>query len=92
MLERVGKLASVLKSQFGLQVGDRVIIYMPMVPVAAFAMLACSRIGVIHSVVFGGYAAKELASRFDDLQPKLIITCSAGIEPKKFFDVCSHNR
>lgn len=67
MLERVGKLASVLKRKFGVQAGDRVIIYMPMVPVAAFAMLACARIGAIHSVVFGGYAAKELANRFDDL-------------------------
>ena len=59
------------------------IIYMPMVSVAALSMLACARIGAIHSVVFGGYAAKELAQRFDDLQPKLIITCSAGIEPSK---------
>ena len=56
---------------------------MPMVPQAAFAMLACARIGAIHSVVFGGYAAKELASRLDDLEPKLIITCSAGLEPNK---------
>ncbi len=54
---------------------------MPMVPVAAFAMLACARIGAIHSVVFGGFAAKELANRIDDCQPKLIITCSVGLEP-----------
>ena len=54
-----------------------------MVSVAAVSMLACARIGAIHSVVFGGYAAKELAQRFDDLQPKLIITCSVGIEPTK---------
>lgn len=58
-------------------------IYMPMVPNAAFAMLACARIGAIHSVVFGGFAAKELANRIDDCLPKLIITCSTGIEPKK---------
>ena len=56
---------------------------MPMVPEAAFAMLACARIGAIHSVVFGGFAAKELANRIDDCKPKLIITCSAGLEPGK---------
>jgi propionyl-CoA synthetase len=56
---------------------------MPMVPSAAFAMLACARIGAIHSVVFGGFAAKELANRIDDCLPKLIITCSAGLEPNK---------
>ena len=59
------------------------LIYMPMVPQAAFAMLACARIGAIHSVVFGGFAAKELANRIDDCLPKLIITCSVGLEPKK---------
>jgi propionyl-CoA synthetase len=63
--------------------GDRVLIYMPMVPQATFAMLACARIGAIHSVVFGGFAAKELANRLDDCLPKLIITCSAGLEPNK---------
>jgi propionyl-CoA synthetase len=63
--------------------GDRVLIYMPMVPQAAFAMLACARIGAIHSVVFGGFAAKELANRLDDCLPKLIVTCSAGLEPNK---------
>jgi propionyl-CoA synthetase len=56
---------------------------MPMVPTACFAMLACARLGAIHSVVFGGFAAKELANRIDDCLPKLIITCSAGIEPNK---------
>jgi propionyl-CoA synthetase len=56
---------------------------MPMVPPAAWAMLACARIGAIHSVVFGGFAAKELANRIDDCSPKLIVTCSAGLEPKK---------
>lgn len=56
---------------------------MPMVPAAAWAMLACARIGAIHSVVFGGFAAKELANRIDDCKPKLIITCSCGIEPNK---------
>lgn len=66
-----------------IQSGDRVLIYMPMVPSAAWAMLACARIGAIHSVVFGGFAAKELANRVEDSQPKLIITCSAGLEPNK---------
>ncbi len=55
---------------------------MPMIPEAAFAMLACARIGAIHSVVFGGFAANEVANRIVDCQPKLIVTCSCGIEPK----------
>jgi propionyl-CoA synthetase len=79
----VGTLASILKTKFNVTKGDRVLIYMPMVPSAAFAMLACARLGAIHSVVFGGFAAKELANRIDDCLPKLIITCSAGIEPCK---------
>lgn len=62
--------------------GDRVLIYMPMIPEAAFAMLACARIGAIHSVVFGGFAANELANRILDCSPKLIVTASCGIEPK----------
>ncbi|MEM9277987.1 MAG: propionyl-CoA synthetase [Pseudomonadota bacterium] len=73
-------LAAVMKSK-GVQKGDRVIIYMPMVPEAAVAMLACARIGAIHSVVFGGFAASELATRIDDSQPKMIISASCGIEP-----------
>lgn len=56
---------------------------MPMIPVSTFCMLACARIGAIHSVVFGGFAAKELANRIDDCQPKLIITASCGLEPGK---------
>ena len=78
-----GKLATVLKNQFGVGVGDVVVIYMPMIIEAAFAMLACARLGATHSVVFGGFAAKELANRLDDCNPKLIITCSSGIEPGK---------
>jgi len=66
---------------FGIGKGDRVIIYMPMVPEAVVAMLACARIGAIHSVVFGGFAAKELATRIDDAAPKLIFSASCGIEP-----------
>ncbi len=61
--------------------GDRVIIYMPMVPEAVFAMLACARIGAVHSVVFGGFAANELATRIDDCRAKLIVSASCGIEP-----------
>ena len=83
LLERVGKLSSLMQQKFDIQKDDRVLIYMPMVPPAAFSMLACARIGAIHSVVFGGFAAKELANRIDDCKPKLIITCSFGIEPNK---------
>ena len=72
-------LASVLRNQ-GVKKGDRVIIYMPMVAEAAIAMLACARLGAIHSVVFGGFAARELATRIDDAQPKLIVSASCGLE------------
>jgi propionyl-CoA synthetase len=77
---QVVALASVLNNQ-GVRKGDRVIIYMPMVPEAVFAMLACARIGAVHSVVFGGFAARELATRIDDARPKLIISASCGLEP-----------
>ena len=80
MLSHVNALAAVLKDQ-GIGKGDRVIIYMPMVPEAVFAMLACARIGAIHSVVFGGFAARELATRIDDSTPRAIIAASCGIEP-----------
>ena len=76
----VEALAAVLQD-LGIAKGDRVIIYMPMVPEAAFAMLACARIGAVHSVVFGGFAAKELATRIEDAKPKLVISASCGIEP-----------
>ena len=66
---------------FGVAKGDRVILYMPMVPEAVIAMLACARIGAVHSVVFGGFAAKELATRIDDAKPKVILSASCGIEP-----------
>ncbi|KQZ29725.1 propionate--CoA ligase [Mesorhizobium sp. Root552] len=75
-------LASVLKNQ-GIGKGDRVIIYMPMIAEAAFAMLACARLGAIHSVVFGGFAARELATRIEDAQPKAVISASCGIEPSR---------
>jgi len=78
----VGALAEVLR-QNGVRKGDRVIIYMPMVPEAIFAMLACARLGAIHSVVFGGFAAAELATRIDDAKPKVILSASCGIEPTR---------
>src|SRR5262245_24508759 len=68
-------------AKLGVRAGDRVVIYMPMVPEAVIAMLACARIGAIHSVVFGGLAARELATRLDDAKPKLILSASCGLEP-----------
>ena len=78
--DRVASLAGALKAK-GVGKGDRVIIYMPMVPEALEAMLACARLGAIHSVVFGGFAAHELAVRIDDATPKAIIAASCGLEP-----------
>src|SRR5947199_1126208 len=72
-------LGAILRD-LGVEQGDRVVIYMPMVPEAVFAMLACARIGAIHSVVFGGFAAKELATRIDDAKPKVILSASCGHE------------
>ena len=77
---RVATLAGALRAK-GVEKGDRVIIYMPMIPEALEAMLACSRIGAVHSVVFGGFASSELAVRIDDATPKAIIAASCGIEP-----------
>ncbi len=79
MLSEVQLLGAMLRD-FGVEKGDRVILYMPMVPEAVFAMLACARIGAVHSVVFGGFAAKELATRIDDAKPKVILSASCGIE------------
>jgi propionyl-CoA synthetase len=76
----VARFAGALAAQ-GVQKGDRVVIYMPMVPEAVIAMLACARIGAIHSVVFGGFAAHELASRIEDARPKVVVSASCGIEP-----------
>jgi propionyl-CoA synthetase len=78
--DEVAVLAAVLRD-LGVSKGDRVIINMPMIPEALFAMLACARIGAVHSVVFGGFAAKELATRIDDSHPKVILAASCGIEP-----------
>ena len=79
LLDRVSRFAGVLDSQ-GVSRGDRVIIYLPMVPEAVIAMLACARIGAVHSVVFGGFAANELATRIDDARPKVVVSASCGIE------------
>jgi propionyl-CoA synthetase len=80
MLQEVKTLAAIMQD-FGVTKGDRVILYMPMVPEAMVAMLACARIGAVHSVVFGGFAAKELATRIEDAKPKLILSASCGLEP-----------
>ena len=80
LLDEVTALAAVI-GDAGVSKGDRVIIYMPMIPQAVFAMLACARLGAIHSVVFGGFAAKELATRIDDARPRLIVSASCGLEP-----------
>src|SRR5437762_2530794 len=80
LLAEVKTLAAIMQD-FGVAKGDRVILYMPMVPEAVVAMLACARIGAVHSVVFGGFAANELATRIDDAKPKLIFSASCGIEP-----------
>jgi propionyl-CoA synthetase len=77
--DEVARVAGALRRQ-GIARGDRVIIYMPMVPEAVFAMLACARIGAIHSVVFGGFASNELAKRIDDARPRLVLSASCGIE------------
>lgn len=80
LLDRVARVAGML-CDAGVSKGHRVIIYMPMVPEAAFAMLACARIGAVHSVVFGGFAAPELAKRIDDCKPVLVLSASCGFEP-----------
>ena len=82
LLDEVSKFAGGMVN-LGVKKGDRIVIYMPMIPEAIVAMLACSRIGAIHSVVFGGFAAKELATRIDDSKPKLIISASCGVEPSR---------
>jgi propionyl-CoA synthetase len=80
LLHEVATLAAIM-ADLGISKGDRVVVYMPMVPEAVIGMLACARIGAIHSVVFGGFAAKELATRIDDAKPLLVLTASCGVEP-----------
>ncbi len=83
--DKVANFAGVLAAQ-GLGKGDRVLVYMPMIPQAVVAMLACARLGAVHSVVFGGFASHELAVRIDDAQPKVIVSASCGIEPGRIVD------
>src|SRR6201991_4840216 len=80
LLREVQTLAAIMQD-FGVAKGDRVLLYMPMVPEGMIAMLACARIGAVHSVVCGGFAAKELAARIDDAAPKLVLSASCGLEP-----------
>jgi propionyl-CoA synthetase len=85
LLEETATLGAVL-ADLGVSAGDRVLIYMPMIPEAIVAMLACARIGAVHSVVFGGFAAKELATRVDDAEPKVVLTASCGVEPGRIVE------
>ena len=85
LLDEVARFAGVLKER-GVSKGDRTIIYMPMVPEAVIAMLACARLGAIHSVVFGGFASNELAVRIDDAKPKVIISATCGIEVNRIIE------
>ncbi|MEU1522964.1 AMP-binding protein [Nocardia rhamnosiphila] len=80
--DEVAKFAGAMRD-LGVTAGDRVVIYLPMIPEAVVAMLACARIGAVHSVVFGGFAAPELAARLDDAEPVLIVTASGGLEPNR---------
>jgi propionyl-CoA synthetase len=82
LLDEVARFAGVLRG-LGVEKGDRVVVYMPMVPEAVVAMLACARIGAIHSVVFGGFAPAELAARIEDAKPKVVVSASGGIEPTR---------
>ena len=82
LLDAVARFAGVLRA-YGVEKGDRVVIYLPMVPEAVIAMLACARLGAVHSVVFGGFAARELAARIDDARPVLVLSASCGIEPAR---------
>ena len=82
MVEQVAAFAGALR-RLGVEKGDRVLIYMPMVPEATIAMLACARIGAVHAVVFGGFAPAELAVRIDDARPKVIVSASCGVEPSR---------
>ncbi|GAA4615658.1 propionyl-CoA synthetase [Saccharopolyspora hordei] len=82
LLEEVALFAGALRAQ-GVERGDRVVIYLPMVPEAVVAMLACARIGAVHSVVFGGFAPKELAARIEDARPTVVVAASCGLEPNR---------
>src|SRR6266700_362920 len=85
LLDEIARFGGVLRS-LGVGAGDRVVIYMPMIPEAVVAMLACARIGAVHSVVFGGFAAPELAARIDDAAPKVVVSASCGIEVSRVLE------
>ena len=85
LLDLVARFAGVLR-EHGVGTGDRVVIYLPMIPEAVIAMLACARLGAVHSVVFGGFAAKELAARLDDAAPVAVVTATGGLEPGRTVD------
>jgi len=85
LLDEVARFAGILAAN-GVNKGDRVIVYMPMIPEAIVAVLACARLGAVHSVVFGGFAANELATRIDDAKPKAIVSASCGIEPSRLVE------
>ncbi|KQU06811.1 propionate--CoA ligase [Rhodococcus sp. Leaf7] len=85
LLATVSRFAGVLAAH-GVRTGDRVVLYMPMIPEAVVAMLACARLGAVHSVVFGGFAAKELAARIDDADPVVVVTATGGLEPGRTVD------
>ena len=85
LLDEVALFAGVLR-ELGVEKGDRVVIYMPMIPQAVIAMLACARLGAVHSVVFGGFAAHELAMRIDDARPKVVVSASCGIEVSRVIE------
>jgi len=81
--ERVNQMANLLKNKFGIKKGDRVVLYMPMIPEAAYAMLACTRIGAIHSIVFGGFSAEALKDRIEDAEAKIVITADGAFRKGK---------
>ena len=85
LLDQTARFAGVLRD-LGVGKGDRVVLYMPMIPEAVIAMLACARLGAVHSVVFGGFASHELATRIDDAQPTVIVSASCGIEPNRVIE------
>src|SRR5260370_37578430 len=85
LLDETATFGTVLRD-LGAAAADRILIYRPLIPEAIVAMLACARIGAVHSVVFGGFAAKELATRIDDAEPKVILTASCGVEPGRIVD------
>src|SRR5215813_7991077 len=85
LLQETARFAGALR-RLGVEKGDRVVIYMPMVPQAVITMLACARLGAVHSVVFGGFAAHELAARIEHAQPKVIVSASCGVEPTRTVD------